>query len=206
MNEQRLQEALRRYTAVFDKHFISPAEFAVLHTIDWVPNDHPSRFAYRVLSLWEHFLVFERPKISTVVAAVQSCLRRGWIQIITPEILTQIRVEVADGFPLKGLPEIDSYDFTRPGVELYGTITRDLSRNDNSDWPYQSEALTVQRYFFVDEEHAKNRREVELQSKQVGRVTPVVPAGPWKRHWWGETHQGFSFDVHTPFDVGESFS
>jgi hypothetical protein len=129
-------------------------------------------------------------------AALESCLDRGWLQVIDGAALAKIAEELRKGRvlgPVYGLPWVAGVDFTHAGADLW------LRHYRRGSTPWTSFAYTdvvhlkTARYFRT--RAAALAALPEEDPDQVVTVTSPVPLGPWRAQWWRWFPEGFRVDV-----------
>jgi hypothetical protein len=131
--------------------------------------------------------------------ALNSCLARGWFQVIDQraleEMVTDLRARNVLG-PIYGLPVIGSVDFTLAGARVREQFIQPAKRARSSPaFVYTDVVHSQEAHYFATRETALAAMEEYRGSHSVTSLTGPNRIGPWRAQWWRRFPDGFRLDV-----------
>lgn len=132
--------------------------------------------------------------------ALDSCIDKGWLQIIDAASLKKITEEINREQllgPVYGLPAVGTVDFTSTGADLW------LNRNTNEH--RRSFAYTdvvhkrISRYYRDKDLAQSDVAETTALANPRRSVSGPIAIGPWRAQWWRRYNEGFRVDIEEKF-------
>jgi hypothetical protein len=131
--------------------------------------------------------------------ALNDCLARGWLQVVSEAARLRIADRLHDGGVLGpiygGLPEVGCVDFTDAGAELLRQIDERVPKIDEIPFAYTDVVHEKTAHFFRSRTAAITAIEEAQGRDDVVAVAGPFEIGPWRAQWWRKFPEGFRIDV-----------
>ena len=181
--------------SVLDALGVASAEASLFHVIHYgitvQPDDLPKWAAH------ENYSIGVQCTAEDCQAALISCLRKDWLQVINESTLIKIADELREGKilgPVYGFPATGEVDFTTTGAELWHKINDRCFARRNS-FAYHDIVHEKSACYFVSHHAAVAELETINTQDAVVAVSGPHQVGPWRAQWWRRFFEGFRLDI-----------
>jgi hypothetical protein len=194
--------------AVLNNNDVSFAEFSVMSSVGYHIFYPPNKLAQVGVKLSEGDLLGE-PTLDEHLKAIDSCLEKGWLKILTAEEYEQIIASQQSAVTpeIIDYPEPNTVDFTPKGYSLYRQIIFEtfgeehIQRSD-AGWNIDEDSQVANIYAETTElceacikEFADNPSSYTGKATEIVNVSQIESIGAWKPNRFITLPQGFHAGV-----------
>ena len=201
----RLATKLADRQALCEQFNLTPDEYSILILVHY--EDRPADLVVRFTKSFLKAMGYPLAPDDDYATALQSLLRRRYLQIITEKSLASItsdlRQDLAIG-PTSGLPRIGTVHFTSAGLKLWAKLHNARNEKEGKDTPlFNISAAPVYNGPIVDV-YAQTLCGAFRWVKDMQRckILAVESIGRWRCYWWDEYPRGVRVRIELPYDSG----